>query len=86
MSYFVLYQDLNKTLIPAEWHIPNSKPYSFEQLDKMQYSIYLLQADGHELDHINSTFDLPYSRKSVVGYNPISKWRGKLAEFIYDNL
>lgn len=57
------------------WHVGQSKP-DFEG------ACVEVQADGHELSHIEASFkNLPIPNETRV-----VKWKGDLAQFIYDNL
>lgn len=57
------------------WHINNTKP----PLPPEAY-IMLFQADGDELDLIISRL------KNVPYCYSVAKWRGQMAQFIYDNI
>lgn len=64
-----------------EWHVGDLPPNEF--FDDEGLTLHTLYADGHELEHIISTFkNLPYTMKK--GRSCV--WRGDLARFIFDNL
>lgn len=72
------------------WHIGNKKPIDVIDMEclgqKYQETadfsdVIEIQADGHELEHIQANFSgIPMSTKRVVN------WKGEIAQFIYDHL
>lgn len=64
----------------AVWKVGNKqRPKEIHGEDLKVLSV---TADGHELEFINNKFiNLP-----AIDYAKVVKWRGDLAQFIYDNL
>ena len=60
-----------------EWHL-HSKPFKYRMNEISDVTV--LQADGHELQFIASRIT------HIPMAFPITRWRGYMAQFIYENI
>ena len=69
-------------LTSVEWHIGESTGDINNRAKDTPELVLLVQADGDELYHIQTTFEgIPFCKNVRV-----QSWRGEFARFILDNL